>query len=278
MINLPFSITKGRLSDLVETLEIDNVHATVSMSLWGAQILSFKPKHDGCERLFKSNKIVLDGSKSLRAGIPVCWPWFAQRDGYQKHGYVRIRNWQVLSASDHANYTEIVLSPLDMVGKGFDGTAALSLTVRVGKSLSVTLTTTNSGKDAFEFNTALHTYFLVDDINEVELKGLSGTYSDKTQNWAMLETPEPYRFTQETDRIHLNPVKEVTIVEPEAEIGVESAGHDSVVVWNPWAENSANMRDMGPEAYLRMLCVETAVTQGKILQADESHSLTQIIS
>ena len=118
----------------------------------------------------------------------------------------------------------------------------------------------------------------MDDINEVELKGLSGTYSDKTQNWAMLETPEPYRFTQETDRIHLNPVKEVTIVEPEAEIGVESAGHDSVVVWNPWAENSANMRDMGPEAYLRMLCVETAVTQGKILQADESHSLTQIIS
>ena len=278
MIDLPATITKGRLSDLVETLEIDNAHATVSISLWGAQILSFKPKHDGRERLFKSNKIVLDGSKSLRAGVPVCWPWFAQREGYQKHGYVRIRNWQVLSATDNADYTEIVLSPLDMVGKGFEGTAELSLTVRVGKSLSITLTTTNSGADAFEFNTALHTYFLVDDINKVELKGLSGTYSDKTQNWAMLETPEPYRFTEETDRIHLNPVKHVSIIESSAEIGVESAGHDSVVVWNPWAENSATMRDMGPDAYLRMLCVETAVTQGKTLQPDESHSLTQIIS
>ncbi len=278
MLELPASITKGRLSDLVETLEIDNAHATVSISLWGAQIMSFKPKHDGRERLFKSNKIVLDGSKSLRAGVPVCWPWFAQREGYQKHGYVRIRNWQVLSATESDDYTEIVLSPLDMVGKGFDGTAELSLTVRVGRSLSITLTTTNSGKDAFEFNTALHTYFLVDDVNDVELKGLSGKYSDKTRNWAMLETPEPYRFTEETDRIHLNPVKHVTIVEGDAQIGVESAGHDSVVVWNPWAENSANMRDMGPEAYLRMLCVETAVTQGKTLQANESHSLTQIIS
>ena len=278
MINFPASITKGRLSDLVETLEIDNAHATVSISLWGAQIMSFKPKHDNRERLFKSNKIVLDGSKSLRAGIPVCWPWFAQREGYQKHGYVRIRNWQVLSANDNEDFTEIVLAPLDMVGKGFEGTAELSLTVRVGKTLSVTLTTTNTGKEAFEFNTALHTYFLVDDINKVELKGLSGTYSDKTQNWAMLETPKPYRFTEETDRIHLNPVKDVTIVESAGEIGVESAGHDSVVVWNPWAENSATMRDMGPEAYLRMLCVETAVTQGKTLQAGESHSLTQVIS
>ncbi len=278
MLELPASITKGRLSDLVETLEIDNAHATVSISLWGAQIMSFKPKHDGRERLFKSNKIVLDGSKSLRAGVPVCWPWFAQREGYQKHGYVRIRNWQVLSATESDDYTEIVLSPLDMVGKGFDGTAELSLTVRVGRSLSITLTTTNSGKDAFEFNTALHTYFLVDDINDVELKGLSGKYSDKTRNWAMLETPAPYRFTEETDRIHLNPVKDVTIIEGDAQTGVESAGHDSVVVWNPWAENSANMRDMGPEAYLRMLCVETAVTQGKTLQANESHSLTQIIS
>ena len=72
MLDLPASITKGRLSDLVKTLEIDNAHATVSISLWGAQVLSFKPKHDDRERLFKSNKIVLDGSKSLRAGIPVC--------------------------------------------------------------------------------------------------------------------------------------------------------------------------------------------------------------
>ena len=278
MINLPASITKGRLSELVETLDIDNAHATLSISLWGAQILSFKPKHDQRERLFQSNKIVLDGSKSLRAGVPVCWPWFAQRDGYQKHGFVRQRHWQVLSASDETDYTEIVLSPIDMEGKGFDGTAELSLTVRIGKTLSITLTTTNRGDESFEFNAALHTYFLVNNINDVELNGLSGTYSDKTRNWAMLETPAPYRFTEETDRIHLSPVKQVTIVEGAAQTGVESAGHDSVVVWNPWAENSANLRDMGPEAYRRMVCVETAVTQGKTLRPNETHRLIQVIS
>mgnify|MGYP000398009283 FL=1 len=277
-MNLPVSITKGRLSDLVETLEIDNAHATASISLWGAQVLSFKPKHDNRERLFKSDNMALDGSKSLRAGIPVCWPWFGGREGFQAHGYVRTRPWQVLSTTENADYTEITLAPFDMTGDGFDGSANISLTVQVGKCLSVTLTTTNTGHEAFEFNTALHTYFLVNDINQVELKGLSGTYSDKTRDWAMLETPEPYQFTEETDRIHLNPVKKVSIVEPAAEIGVESSGHDSVVVWNPWAENSNSMRDMGLEAYLKMVCVETAVTQGKVLQAKESHSLVQVIS
>lgn len=278
MLEMPASIFTRRLSDLVETLEIDNEHANFSISLWGGQVLSFKPKHDECERLYFSKKIVLDGSKSLRAGIPVCWPWFAQREGFQKHGYVRIRPWQVLSATENTDYTEIVLAPTEMVGKGFEGTADLTLTVQVGKTLSVKLKTTNTGNEAFEFHAALHTYFLVDDINEVELKGLSGPYSDKIRDWATLETPVPYRFTEATDRIHLNPVKQVSIVQPNAEIGVESVGHDSIVVWNPWLEDASGMRDVGADGYLTMVCVETAVTQGKTLQPNESHSLTQIIS
>lgn len=278
MLNLPVTVSKGKLSELVETLEIDNEHATASISLWGAQLLSFKPKHDSRERLFKSEKIILDGSASLRAGIPVCWPWFGQKEGCQKHGLVRTRPWQVLSTTESADYTELVLEPVGISGKGFDGTAGISLTVQIGKRLSVTLTTTNHGGGEFAFNAALHTYFLVDDIRTVELKGLSGMYSDKTRDWAMLETPEPYRFTEETDRIHLNPVEKVSIVQAASEISVESAGHDSVVVWNPWFEVSTNLRDLGAEGYLSMLCVETAVTQGKKLQAGEMHSLTQVIS
>ena len=278
MMDLSESIAKGRLSELVETLEIDNAHASACISLWGAQLLSFTPKQDGRERLFMSKKIVLDGSRSLRAGVPVCWPWFAQKADYQKHGLVRTQNWQVLSTTDTADYTEIVLTPNTTAGYGFDGTADLTLTIQVGERLSITLKTTNTGGSPFEFNAALHTYFAVDDINLVELTGLSGTYSDKTRDWAMLETPEPYHFTEETDRIHLNPVKKVTIIEPTAETVVESGGHDSVVVWNPWAENAANMPDMQPDAYRKMLCVESAVTQGKTLQPSESHSLKQVIS
>ena len=278
MLEMPATISKGRLSDAIETLEIDNAHATASLSLWGAHLVSFKPKHDDRERLYKSQNVILDGSKSLRAGIPISWPWFARREGYQMHGYIRTRPWRLVTATETPDYTEIVLAPLDTTGEGFDGTAEVGLTVQIGRSLSVKFTTTNTGKEAFEFNAALHTYFLVDDVNDVELKGLSGVYSDKTRDWAMLETPEPYRFTEETDRIHLNPVKHVTIAEPKSETGVESAGHDSVVVWNPWIKNAIEMDDMGEGAYLTMVCVETAVTQGKTLQPQEVHNLTQVIS
>jgi len=278
MQNLPKTISRGELSDVIKTLEINNAHAKASISLWGAHILSFKPKHDNRERLFRSNKMVLDGTRSLRGGVPVCWPWFAQRPGFQMHGYVRMRNWHMLSATENANYTEIVLTPYDTTGDGFDGTADLTLTVQVGERLSFTLMTTNTGEESFEFNTALHTYFAVEDINEVELTGLSGSYLDKPQDFATMETPAPYRFTEETDRIHLNPVKQVSIMQPGSETGVESAGHDSIVVWNPWAKNAAGLTDLGADGYLTMLCVETAVTLGKTLQSGESHSLTQVVS
>ena len=278
MLVMPDSISKGSRSDLVKTLEIDNAHAVASISLWGAQLMSFKPKHDNRERFFTAGNLVLDGSKSLRAGVPVCWPWFAQREGYQKHGYVRINPWRVVSAKDTQDYTEIVLKPISTKGKGFEGEADLSFTVRVGKTLEVTLTTTNNSKVAFSYDAAFHTYFLVDDIADVELQGFSGLYQDKTRNKSEFETPLDYRITEETDRIHLEHNKEVSIVQPHSETKVSSAGHDSIVVWNPWQESSSKLRDMAPEDYRRMICVETAVTKGKTLEPTESNSLTQIVS
>ena len=278
MLTMPESISKGSRSDLVKTLEIENAHATATISLWGAQVMSFKPKHDNRERLFTAGNLVLDGSKSLRAGIPVCWPWFAQREGYQKHGYVRIAAWEVVSAKDTQEYTEVILAPVSTKGKGFEGEADVSYTVRVGKRIEVTLTTTNNSKAAFSYEAAFHTYFLVDDIAGVELKGFSGLYQDKTRHKSRFETPLDYRVTEETDRIHSKHNKEVSIVQPHSETKVCSAGHDSIVVWNPWQESSSKLRDMSPEDYRRMICVETAITKGQTLEPTESHSLTQIVS
>ena len=84
-------------------LTIDNTFATARISLFGAQVLGFCPKHDGRERLFLSSKALLDGSKSIRGGVPVCWPWFGWRtddprpDGKPSpaHGFARTRPWFV---------------------------------------------------------------------------------------------------------------------------------------------------------------------------------------
>ncbi len=165
----------------------------------------------------------------------------------------------------------------DPSGPGFNGIAEVVLEVLVGKQLSMALTTTNKGSTPFTLGCALHSYFAVSDIGDISLEGLSGTYTDKTRNWAMLPTPAPYVFTSETDRIHLIPAALVSIVDKGHETHIRSDGHDSVVVWNPWEEGARQLPDLATDEFKRMLCVETALTQGFELKPGESHTLVQVV-
>lgn len=280
MLSLPETVSLVRKNALIETLVVDNQYARATIALWGGHILSFIPKHDERERLFTSESARFDGSKSIRAGVPVCWPWFGAHpdDEMPMHGYVRTRPWHLLKVTDEATFTEMVLVPESTSGEGFEGEADLQLTIQVGKQLCISLSTTNTGVTDFTYNAALHTYFAVRDIAQTELEGLSGVYTDKVRDWARFETPSPYRFTEQTDRIHLNPVKQMSIKQEGIMTGIESGGHDSVVVWNPWAEVSESMIDMTDTGYQKMLCVETAVTQGVRLEPGQTHCLKQLIS
>ncbi|HTQ99170.1 MAG TPA: D-hexose-6-phosphate mutarotase [Candidatus Acidoferrum sp.] len=268
----------------VTLLTIDNAHARATISLYGGQVLSFVPKHDGRERLFVSNKALLDGSKSIRGGIPVCWPWFgawkgvAQSTPMPAHGYARNRRWQVVTLEEGPDHTTLRLTLPDCHGPGFTHAAKLELLLVIGATLTVELTTANMGHEPFPLSMALHTYFAVDDTRQVQLQGLQGTYSDKTRNWAMLPTPASYRFTEETDRIHLHATPQVDIVDGKHMTRVQSQGHDSVVVWNPWSDGSKAFADLAADEYLRFVCVETALTQGFTLEPGHNHTLHQTIA
>jgi glucose-6-phosphate 1-epimerase len=275
------TLTERQLSPQLTCLDIENAHATATVSLLGGQVLSFKPKHDSRERLFVSENARMDGSKPVRGGIPVCWPWFGAHRGnaaHPAHGFVRTRNWRLVGNEDFHTHTRLVLEATDTVHPGFEGTASLRLEVLVGRELTLNLLTRNTGKAPCRLTMALHTYFSVSDVRECILEGLRGSYSDKTLNWAMLETPAPYRFTAETDRIHLQAAPQLRIVEPQCATTIRSAGHDSIVVWNPWSTGVGAFADMSSDGWLRMLCVETASTQGLQLESGQTHTLTQIIS
>lgn len=41
-------------------------------------------------------------------------------------------------------------------------------------------------------------------------------------------------------------------------IRIAKQGSHSTVVWNPWIEKANQMGDLGPDGYLKMLCVESA--------------------
>ncbi len=268
----------------VPQLLINNAHSEARISLFGGQVLSFCPKHDNRERLFLSSKALLDGSKSIRGGIPLCWPWFGAYKGpaadtpMPAHGYARTRRWEVVDITDKAGGTEVLLQLETSAGPGFDGAAQVQALICVGSKLKVGLYTLNQGSEAFALSAALHTYFAIDDIHQTHLHGLSGLYSDKTQNWARLPTPQPYGFAGETDRIHLVAAPAVEIVSSGTRITVESEGHDSVVVWNPWDSGSKAFADLAADEYQRFVCVETALTQGFTLQPGQQHCLQQTIA
>ena len=269
--------------DGLQYLDIDNSLARCRVSLYGGHVVSFTPKHDNRERLWLSPKAVLDGSKPIRGGIPVCWPWFSDAHGQEKgalpsHGYVRTQQWTLDSSSENGDGTIVELAPDFTRDKGFEYTCALTLRLSVGKTLKVELITTNNDSVTFSFDCALHTYFAVKDIDNVSLTGLDGQYKDKLSDWQLEGTPSPYVFNGETDRIHLSQPETITIlIDEQTATVVESENHDSVVVWNPGGK-AKTMSDMSDDGNRFMVCVETAITQGKTLAPGESVALTQIIS
>jgi len=279
-INNMSSIIRHRASDQVEFLDIQNKHATARVSLFGGQVLSYIPHRDGREKLYVSRSALFDGSKPIRGGIPLCWPWFAKHPGDADcpfHGFVRNRQWHLVE-EDHADVaTTLLLHAVDTTSDCFAGTAELFLKILVSDHLTLELITKNTGMESFSLTCAMHSYFAVDDIRQTVLEGLSGRYSDKVRDFAHFETPAEYRFSEETDRIHLSPCPDATIKGMDMATRVASSGHDSIVVWNPWTACHENFPDMEPEDYLHMLCVETAVTSGITVAPGQRHILRQEI-
>lgn len=266
--------------DNIQILHIDNAFASAEISLFGGHILSFKPKHDGRERLWVSQNALFDGKKPIRGGIPICWPWFGAHSSntdVAAHGYVRTQTWGILNSEETDTGTTITLKPHTCSGNGFAGDAQLTLVVHVGKQLNIQLHTNNCGDIPFTYHCALHSYFAISDIKQCELIGLSKQYSDKTRSFKVFDTPQPYRFKEETDRVHQEQPKILSILDGKIKTDIQSTGHDSIVVWNPWQDKSINMDDMTDDSYLTMLCVETAVTQGQEVAPKATHILEQMI-
>ena len=269
-------ITRGS----IQVLQIDNLFAKAEISLFGGHLLSFIPKHDNRERLWVSDNAIFDGKKAIRGGIPICWPWFGAHTSNTEvdaHGYVRTQTWEILNTEDSVTGTTINLIPLTSAGDGFEGNAQLTLVVQVGKQLNIQLHTANLGDTSFNYHCALHSYFVISDIKQCELLGLSEQYSDKTRDYKMFDTPHPYRFDEETDRVHQQQPRTLTIADADIKTEILSLGHDSIVVWNPWLDKSVSMSDMADDSYLTMLCVETAITQGQEVAPKTTHILEQII-
>ncbi len=259
-------------------------HATATVYLQGAHLTAWQPAgHQPV--IFLSRKTDLAPGKPIRGGVPIAFPWFANRhDGKTgpSHGFARIQDWTLafaaLAGDDlHLTFT---LAPTAMSRElGYDN-FRLAYQLIIGRTLTMQLTVGNDAAAPLLFEEALHTYYSVVDVHEVTVTGLEPTpFIDKTDN--MREKPAshaPLTFTGFTDRVYPNTTATCVLHDAAGRrrITVAKANSNTTVVFNPWKE----MPDMGPDEWHEMLCVETvnAAANAVTLAPGKTHTMQAHIS
>ncbi|WP_394127230.1 D-hexose-6-phosphate mutarotase [Vibrio hepatarius] len=281
------------LSDNVTIVEIDDVKivrvihekASAGICLHGGHVVSFQPKGQP-DLIWMSEQAIFDGKAALRGGIPVCWPWFG-RIAAPAHGFARNSEWTLLEHRENESgvIVELGLLPSESTLAVWPYQFQAHLLVEVGDELKVTLDVTNTDTQAWTFSGALHTYLTVGDIEQATTIGMGPEYIDSLKGGEICQGGETLQLTDTIDRVYTQPSAQITVQDPilNRSLVVENQGHNSAVLWNPWAEGAQGMGDMQDDGYKTFLCVEStlhapSIEQGKTLQPGESHQLVTTLS
>ena len=247
-------------------VEVKNSYSTATIALQGAHVLSWSP-NDAHPVIWLSDDAKFVSGKSIRGGIPVCWPWFGAHKTeslFPAHGFARTTMWSVVETRTLDNGETRLVFRLVQDEKTRDMwpySTQLECRITVGKTLDIDLVTSNTGNVPVVIGDALHTYFNVADVCQVSIYGLEGCpYLDKLDSFKRKQQSGAVRIDQEVDRIYLESEQDCIIEDPgfARRIKISKRGSHSTVVWNPWAETAARMGDLGENGYLNMVCVETA--------------------
>lgn len=247
-------------------LEILNDQATALISLYGGQVLSYRPAGEE-ELLFLSARSYFEPGQAIRGGVPLCWPWFGAHpfdSGKPNHGFARLSTWVVRSSDvTCTGATRLVLELPESEPQRalWPHPFRLRLTVEIGRQLLIALETENTAEEALHLSAALHSYFRLGEAEYVQITGLDDTfYIDSLSGGISLLQRGKLQINEEINRIYLDTGNACIIHDPilERQIVVKKRGSQSTVVWNPWAERSRSLVDLGDEEYRRMVCIEAA--------------------
>jgi len=276
---------KGSLA----SIHITSSNASAEISLYGAQLLSYKPtgQHD---IIWMSERSLFENGKAIRGGIPLCFPWFGPHvtdKTKPQHGFARLEEWNVVGVTEEADETITVSLNLQQSGSTlqlwpyhFNATAKFI----IGETLEVALTVTNTGDSPFEYSDALHTYFNISSIDTIALEGLqNATYYDAFGTQLKTQQPELLYFNTETNRRYVNTTDSCIIHDKgyNRKISVSKSGSKVTVVWNPGEETTKTIADMTPNGFETFVCVEPANAYAGIdmitLKPGETHTLGTLI-
>ncbi|EJM70764.1 aldose 1-epimerase-like enzyme [Pseudomonas sp. GM49] len=285
----------------VEAVKLDELNcwrirhgqAELLVAQQGAHILSYQLAGQP-PLIWLNDEAVFKTGKSIRAGVPVCWPWFGNfarnpqsvqamhvsGEAPSAHGFVRAMDWELggIEAEGESLKVEFLLPYPEGGFPGWPHQVDLTLSIRLDEQLHIHLTSHNRGSEMVSISQALHSYFAVSDVRDVHVEGVDGlSYIETLDNWKTVTQTGDLRFTGETDRIYLDVPPQLSIVDPawERRIVLTSSGSRTAVIWNPWIDRAAAFSDMADVGWQRMLCIETANVMGDVvnLVPGASHTL-----
>jgi glucose-6-phosphate 1-epimerase len=267
-------------------VEIISPLAHGEMYLHGAHVTSWRPAGSE-EVLFLSTKSRWEDGQAIRGGIPVCFPWFRGKADDPKapaHGFVRTRSWQLYSIVENNAGVAVTMfiESDDQTRRWWPGKFRLVHTVTLGSELRLELACINTGKSAFRFEEALHTYNRVGDIGTARLQGLDGAhFLDNTDSNKEKTQVGEVAIASQTDNAFINTRSAVDLVDPQMRrrIRLQKANSSTTVVWNPWQEGAGSLRDLGEGQWRQFLCVEASNIIGNViaLGPGQGHTMSAVL-
>ena len=264
-------------------LQITSKRSFCEISLFGGQVLCWRPINQEHEVLWKPRADKYARGRAIRGGVPICWPWFGTHPAKQNfpgHGYARITNWKLASideGGDGVTEVRLILGDSDLASSYWRYGVSLELKVTIGSTLDIELTTHNRGMQEIEFTEGLHTYFQVSDISNVEILGLEGAdYIDLVNQHESRTQCGAISFDGEVGKIFLENYATCIIRDEglKRRISIEKSGSKSTAVWNPGFQIASKMDDLGSLGWRNMVCVESAntLTDKITLAGNHSHN------
>jgi len=245
-------------------LLINQEWGSLIVSLHGAQVLHFAPK--GQPGWIWTTSTPKTAPEAIRGGIPLCWPWFGDKeDGTgPAHGYARISQWRLDAQEDeyggeNIEGVELHLSPVEKL----DEQLSPRVLVQANKTrLRIELITEHVGETPVRFTQALHSYFSVGNSHSCKVNGLAGTtYIDKLNEGRTFDQMGELAIRDALDRIY-HSSRPLELVDPRSDetrhLRIAKEGSDSSVVWHPGNHPPS---DIPEDELFHFLCVEAACTQ-----------------
>lgn len=281
---IPITLKQGDEKSTVNGLSISHAHCQAKVSLYGGQVLSFKPTGHK-DVLWLSDDAYYQTGKAIRGGIPLCWPWFGANDKQTSsqqagnHGFARQLPWQVESINADENGVTLVLV---LKGKNqhplWPNAYQLIQTLFFGKSFKQNLAMTNLSKEDAEYSSALHSYFTVSNPKNITIDALTGVTFDDKLTGESNHQGQAVSCVGEIDREYHSQDKMIMIDNQwQRKIEVSSNNCHQWILWNPGVELANTMADVHAGGEQEYVCLEAANSKWQVLPAGKTVIISQEI-